>query len=218
MGDSRVAFFENQLQLLNMNEALEALDWLKSEMCAEEGYKRHNGTHYYYHPIDCAQDLMNHGIREEAVIVATLLHDMIEDVPGITYKMVEHKFGLRVATAVALVTKDPNVDYKVPENLAAYLKAILENRDAALVKTADRKHNFSTLIDATIEKQYRQMVETRDYFIPFFKECRKKYGRYSHYFFSAKTTIEPIIAHIQQCHDYIEQLQAQLVLTEGRTV
>lgn len=206
MGDSRVAFFEQTLQHLGYYQALEALDWLKDEMCAEKGYKRHNGAHYYYHPIDCAQDLLNHGIREEAVIITALLHDIVEDVPGITVKMVEHKFGTRVSIAVDLLTKQEGIDYKIPENLREYLAAILKNRDAALVKTADRKHNFSTLIDASFEKQLKQALETRDYFIPFFKDCRKLYGRYSAYFFSAKTSTEPLIWHILKHHQDVAAL------------
>lgn len=214
--DSRVAFFENHLHILGYKQALEALDWLKEEMCAEKGFKRHSGAHYYYHPIDCAQDLLNHGVADETVTIIALLHDMIEDVPGITFKMVEHKFGHRVAVGVDLLTKKPGIDYKIAENMAAYLKEIFENRDAALVKTADRKHNFSTLIDASFEKQLKQAIETRDFFIPFFKDCRKKYGRAAHYFFSAKTATEPLIWHILKHHEDVNALNRSIIEFKAR--
>jgi (p)ppGpp synthase/HD superfamily hydrolase len=209
-GDSRVAHFEHDLHTRGFHKALEALDWLKAEMSAEKGFKRHNGAHYYYHPIDCAQDILNHGIIEEPIITAVLLHDMPEDVPGITIQMVEHGFGERVAATVDLMTKKVGLDYKNPEVLAAYLEGCLSNRDSAVGKTSDRKNNFSTLIDASFEKQWEQAIETRDFYIPFFKACRKKYAAYSHYFFSAKTAVEPILWHILKHQQDVAELRAQI--------
>jgi GTP pyrophosphokinase len=210
-GESRVRFFENSLSLLGFNDALRAMDWLVDEMNASKGFVRHDGSNYYTHPIDAAQDILNYGIRDEAVVVATLLHDMAEDVDGVTIKMIENKFGSRVAVAVDLVTKKKGVDYKVLENLLLYLEAIKSNRDAALVKTADRKHNFSTLRDATIEKQYKQAVETEIFFIPFFKECRNLYPRYASYFFSAKTAIEPHLWMIKKCYDLYKETEGSKI-------
>jgi GTP pyrophosphokinase len=198
MNESRVRYFEQNLSNLGFRDALRAMDWLMSEMNAEKGFARHDGSNYYTHPIDAAQDILNFGIIDEAVVIETLLHDMCEDVDGVTPKMVENMFGTRVATAVDLVTKKKDVDYKDHVNLILYLEKIKANRDAAIVKTADRKHNFSTLRDASVEKKYKQAIETEDFFIPFFKECRNLYPRYSAYFFSAKTAIEPHLWMIKE--------------------
>jgi GTP pyrophosphokinase len=208
--ESRVSYLEDMLAKLGFTDALRAMDWMIEEMCAEKGFVRHNGTHYYYHLIDATQDALNFGIREEPVITGILLHDAPEDIEGVTVKMIESLYGTRVATAVDLVTKRKGVDYKNGENLKQYLNQILQNRDASIIKTADRKHNFSTLRDATPEKKLRQANETETYFIPFFKEARKRYVRYSSYFFSAKTAIEPHLWEIKEHFKEVQQLKEEI--------
>lgn len=47
MGESRVQFLEQSFATLGYQNALRALDWMIAEMCAEKGFARHNGTHYY---------------------------------------------------------------------------------------------------------------------------------------------------------------------------
>lgn len=208
--ESRVRNLEKTLADLGYSDAIRAMDWMMEEMCVEKGFMRHNGTHYYYHLIDAAQDVLNFGIREEAIIVGTLLHDAIEDIPGITARYIENQYGSRVATSVHLVTKQPGIDYKIEEHIKAYLFEILKNRDASVMKTADRKHNFGTLRDATPEKKLRQAIETEKFFIPFFKDCRNKFVRYANYFASAKTTIEPHLWEIKEHAEEVRMLKLQI--------
>lgn len=210
MKESRVRFLEQMLTTLGYLKALEALDWVMEEMCTEKGYKRHNGTHYYYHLVDTTQDLLNHGIRNEYIITACLLHDIVEDVPGVTVKMVEDKFGPSVATMVDLVTKKPGLNYKAFPVTKSYLRGMLENVGSCLIKTADCKHNFSTLLDATPEKKMRKAIEVETLHIPFIKECRNKYPRYAAYFFSAKTAIEPHLWEIKEHYKEVEKLELQI--------
>ena len=210
MNESRVRFLEGSLSTLGYNNALRAMDWMIEEMCSEKGFSRHNGTHYYYHLIDTTQDLFNHGIRNEDILTACLLHDAIEDIEGVTSMMIKDKFGESVAEMVRLVTKRKGINYKNHSNLVPYLDLISKNVGASLIKTADRKHNFGTLRDATPEKKLRQALETEQYFIPFFKECRNKYPRYASYFFSAKTSIEPHLWEIKEHCEEVEQLKKMI--------
>ncbi|WP_442637983.1 HD domain-containing protein [Rossellomorea marisflavi] len=210
MAGSRVLFFEHTLSIKGFDKALEALDWMKEEMCKEKGFSRHDGGDYYDHLVATAQDLLDVGIKDEDIIIACLLHDSVEDVEGITVKMVAGRFGENVAHMVDLVTKKPGVDYKVGDNLKRYLEAISKHPGASLIKTADRIHNFGTLKNATPEKKLRQALETEKYFIPFFKTCRGAHPRYAKYFFRAKTTIEPHLWEIKEHYEEIEQLRDQL--------
>src|SRR5690606_4462438 len=111
------------------------------------------------------------------------------------------------------------VNYKDEDNLKGYLNDILDNPKACLVKTADRKHNFSTLYATSEKHEIRQADETEKFFIPFFKKARKKYPQYSAYFHSAKTTIMPHLKRIQKAHEdqkvfneKIEKLKSRLDL------
>ena len=211
MRASRVRYLEKCLSILGYTDSLKAMDFIIEEMCAEKGFQRHDGSHYYYHLIDATQDLLNHGIREQNIITACLLHDAVEDIEWVSIKTIEEEYGHEVATMVDLVTKKPNLDYKGREQLMyEYLDKISRNVGASLIKTADRKHNFSTLKDATREKKLRQADETERLFMPFFKYCRKLYPRYANYFFSAKTAIEPHLWEIKERYAEVEELERKL--------
>lgn len=216
MASSRVRHLEMTLSILEFKHALRAFDLMKREMCKEKGYVRHNGTHYYYHLVDVAQKLLNFGIRDEVTIVAALLHDYIEDVPGITLQFVEQEFGTEVGYIVDLLTKKPGVDYKNPANLQEYLEAISKDMRASLIKTADRMHNFGSLKDASPEKKLRQAIETENYFIPFFKVCRNLYPRYAAFFFEAKTQIEPHLWEIKAHHEEVNSLLRRIEELENK--
>lgn len=215
MGESRVRFLEQSLQILGYEDSLRALDWMVEEMSSEKGFSRHNGTHYYYHLVDTTQDLLNHGVRNQDIITACILHDAVEDIDGVTVKMIEDKFGHNVAIMVYLVTKKEFLDYKDEKNMELYLSGILVNVGSCLIKTVDRKHNFSTLQDATPEKKLRQALETEKHFIPFFKACRNKFPRYAGFFFSAKTTIEPHLWEIKEHYEQVNKLEQKLATYEN---
>ncbi len=198
---SRVRQFEKDLTRLGHNSALKAFDLMVSEMCSEKGFSRHNGEHYYIHLVDVAQDLLNHGVLYEPCIIAALLHDYMEDVKGVTFKTVEFMFNSEVANIVDLLTKRGHLDYKEEDNMKNYLFDIGNNVWASLIKTSDRKHNFSTLKDATIEKRMKQAVETETHFIPAFREWRERYPRYINFFLSASKSIKPHLDSIKELHD-----------------
>jgi guanosine-3',5'-bis(diphosphate) 3'-pyrophosphohydrolase len=229
LASSRTKHLEATLQKLNYRSSLKAFDLVVDVMNTENGFSRHNGTHYYFHLVDVAQKLINFGIcssekslvpsrvSDEDIITAALLHDIVEDVDGYTISFVEEHFGSNVALMVDLVTKKAHIDYKEVHNLQVYLDVISTHYGASLIKTCDRMHNFGTLKDATTEKKLRYALENRDYFIPFFKVCRKKFPRYQNIFFEAKTQIEPFIyeyihyfQEIQRLNKEIESLKEQV--------
>ncbi|MES9681713.1 HD domain-containing protein [Gottfriedia acidiceleris] len=215
MSESRVRLFEQRLSDMGYTRALEALDWMKEVMCAPN-YARHDGSHYYYHLVDVAQDLFNHGIRDEDILIGALTHDAVEDVPEITLLMIEYKFGKRVAKMVDLVTKEKGVNYKQGDLIKVlYLDQILLNPDACLLKVSDRKHNFSTLKDATAEKKMRQAIETETYFFPFFKEAMERYPRYSAYFLTAKTAIKPHLMEMKERYAEVSELKDEIDSLKG---
>lgn len=211
MSESRTLFLEHTLTQKGMHKAIEALDLMKNEMCAAKGFARHNGDNYYFHLVDVAQDLLNHGVMHEACIIAALLHDYQEDVVGVTKKMIGLMFGEEVAIYVDILSKKNWIDYKIPYNMEMYLDDISCFLWTALIKTADRKHNFSTLKDATFEKRMKQAVETETFFIPFFKEMRNKYPRQASFFYGAKTHIMPTLLFIKEYQVEIDKLKTEIL-------
>lgn len=210
--ESRVIHLQMQLSELGMKNALRALNWMIETMNATNGYKRKDGSNYYYHLVDATQDLLNAGIRDEVTIIACILHDAVEDIPRLSLFDIARDYGFDVADVVAKVTKLDHIDYKdyLGENIRNYLNTILEDVRACLVKTADRKHNFSTLYATSEQHELRQANETEKYFIPFFKQARKKHPEYSAYFHSAKTTIVPHLKKIQKAHENEVKLRVEI--------
>lgn len=200
MLSSRTKFLLQTLRILGFDQAMKALKLIINEMNIENGFARHDGSHYYYHLVDVTQTLLNFGVRDENIITTALLHDYIEDVKGVTAKMIETLFNKEVATMVDLLTKDKTVNYHDnKKEMQNYLDRIFENEGACLVKTADRIHNFSSMREATShEHKMKQLSNTKEFFIPFFKRCRNEYVEYSHFFFHAKTIIEPIMFEIEE--------------------
>ena len=209
-------FLERRLtNIFGINsKAIEALELVCKEMCAEKGFVRDDGQDYYNHCIDVANTLISFDIRDEDAIVAALLHDIIEDVDGYSEKFIAKLFGENVAYLVSLVTKKPGLDYKKEEVIMDYLNAISENPYAAAIKTADRMHNMTTLQEKTFEARYKKAVETEMYYLPFFKFCRNKFPRYENLFYAARTQIYPLIYEIKSFYMEILRLRQELAKHE----
>jgi (p)ppGpp synthase/HD superfamily hydrolase len=223
--EARVVQLQTDLARSGMKNALRALNWMIQVMNANNGYKRKDGSHYYYHLVDATQDLFNAGERDEATLTACILHDSVEDIPEVTLDTIREEYGKDVAYIVALVTKLDGVDYKADNgvHLQSYLYAILMDVRACKVKIADRKHNFSTLDATSPSHELRQAEETERHFIPFAKEARKRYPEHSAYFHSFKTTIKPHMKRIKKAHQdelkykkRIEDLELKLEQAEKR--
>lgn len=212
---SRTKHLKRTLTVLGYHQAYRALDLVIAEMCTEKGFARHNGKHYYYHLVDVALLLLNFGIRDEVTITSALLHDYIEDVEGVTPEGIASDFGNEVAEIVKLVTKEKGLDYKTNDtNMSNYLDAIFTNPKACLVKTADRVNNFQTLRDSSVTHRRKQLENTMDYFIPFFKECRNRYIEHESFYFQAKTTIEPIAFEVGRYLDDLSEYEGLIAKQE----
>ncbi|PGK51239.1 GTP pyrophosphokinase [Priestia megaterium] len=214
MTSSRVQYFENNLLRLKDEQSLRAFQLVKDEMCIEKGFSRQDNTHYYYHCVDVAQILINFGFHQSDLVSAALLHDIVEDVKTYHINDIHHLFNSHVALLVDLVTKKPDINYKDPSYLNAYLAAIEDNPLAALIKCADRMHNFNTLRHCSFEKKIRVAHETKTYFFPFFKQCRQRYPDYAPFFHFAKTFIEPHLWEIEGHYETI--LQYEKLISDSR--
>lgn len=189
------------------SNALKALDLVANVMCIENGFTRDDGSDYYTHCVDVTNTLLSYGIRNEDVICAGLLHDIIEDVKGYNQITLERLFNPNIARIVQLLTKEHGKDYKNDTNLLEYINAIKTDADASAIKAADRMHNMMTLNQKSFESRYRKAMETKTYYLPFFKECRQKFTRYENLFYAAKAQTEPLIFTIEAFYKEICRLE-----------
>jgi GTP pyrophosphokinase len=134
---------------------------------AHTGQLRKSGEDYITHPVAVAAILAEFGLNE-AVIIAALLHDTVEDT---NYSLVQLRkdFGEEIALLVDGVTKLDKLTYGPTAEAETVRKMIVAmSRDirVLLIKLADRLHNARTWKFVSPESAERKARETLDIYAP----------------------------------------------------
>lgn len=206
--DERVKHFIRNLAFINslvpLPKSRKALNLLLEEMSAEKGFVRHDGRDYFVHPIAIAQTaidfgLVNSRINEndhngaDTLITVCLLHDILEDVQWIDREYLVNEFDYETFILI------DNVSKRKDEPIEEYLRRVASKEMSALVKALDRLNNVSTLSESSPEHRAKQLYETRDYYLPFFKNLRKLYIEDRPFYWQARTIITSILNEIERC-------------------
>ncbi|WP_051198035.1 helix-turn-helix domain-containing protein [Butyrivibrio sp. MB2005] len=130
---------------------------------AHEGQKRkRSSTPYIYHPLNLACHALAMDIRDDAVIAACLLHDVVEDCSS---KLDDLPVDDEVKELVKLLTCEKTNDKNREAIIKPYYKAIAGNPKAALIKCMDRCNNLTTMSwGLSRERIYRMIKETEEYY------------------------------------------------------
>lgn len=142
---------------------------------AHNGQVRKSGEPYAVHPILVAT-LVGYLSANEAMVVAALLHDVIEDTPHSEDELRE-MFGSEVTKLVQGLTKITDIREdefsRVSKNLARsalsfrnMLLASIEDASVLVIKLCDRLHNMLTLDALREDKQKRISEETLVVYAP----------------------------------------------------
>lgn len=204
----------NLSQIVDLRLTNKALYLLLNTMNKENGYLRHDGSHYYVHPIAVAQtaldfQLVANRIRQgkskeaDLLLAGCLLHDYLEDVNPDKYDFInrfEEGLGEQLYNIVFKVTKEENVSHE------DYLKKVSSNSLSALIKILDRLNNFSTLSESSTKHRIKQLKETEQYFLPLIEEFRENYWEDSSFYWQAKTIIESIA---RELHRYFRDIEVK---------
>ncbi len=128
---------------------------------------RKSGDPYITHPLAVTTILAELGMTEPT-LVASLLHDTVEDTPY-TLEQVKEEFGEEVARLVDGVTKLDKVRYgetAEAETIRKMIVAMSRDIRVLVIKLADRLHNMRTLRYVKQETQERKARETLDIYAP----------------------------------------------------
>ena len=136
---------------------------------AHFGQMRRSGEPYITHPVAAALYLANMRLDHQT-IMATLLHDVIEDTTVSKNDLLE-KFGEEVTTLVDGVTKLTQIKFETraeaqAENFRKMVLAMVRDIRVIIVKLADRYHNMKTLGAMPNEKRRRIAIETLEIYAP----------------------------------------------------
>ena len=115
---------------------------------AHKGVKRRSGEPYILHPIAVAMIVVNEiGLGVKSV-VASLLHDVVEDT-DYTVEDIEQTFSPKIAAMVDGLTKMAGVFNTEASEQAEYFRKVLltlsDDVRVIIIKLADRLHNMRTL-------------------------------------------------------------------------
>ncbi len=136
---------------------------------AHHGQKRRSGEPYITHPVAAAMILAKMRLDYQT-IMATLLHDVIEDTE-VGKEEIRLKFGSDVAELVDGVSKLTQIKFESraeaqAENFRKMVLAMVRDLRVIIVKLADRLHNMQTLGVMPPEKKHRIAVETLEIYAP----------------------------------------------------
>ncbi|MCR5803268.1 MAG: helix-turn-helix domain-containing protein [Clostridia bacterium] len=145
---------------LKLTNTLKAVDYATE---AHEGQKRKKSdVPYIYHPLNLACHALSMDIKDDDVIAACLLHDVVEDCGKTTDELpVDEDTRKLVVLLTHEKTKPENRDAVMKE----YYFAIASDPKASLIKCMDRCNNITTMAwGLSRERIYRMIKETEKYY------------------------------------------------------
>ena len=127
------------------------------------GKSRHAGGNMFRHQIDTMGILIDYGYLDSVLLKASVIHDVVEDVPGFDVQRILDIGGdaQEVLDLVYEVTRKPEI--KKPD----YLKNIIDNgsEKAKILKCADRISNMISLGFVTDPAFIERYCDETEFFI-----------------------------------------------------
>ena len=135
-----------------------------------DGCFRVDGNPYINHPLEVSKILASLHAGPNT-IAAGLLHDVVEDVEGVTYEVIKNEFGEDVANLVMYVTKvsvNESASYNDSRDktIQKVFQAMCIDVRAIIIKIADRLNNMRTLGVMAEEKRNRISNQTLELYAP----------------------------------------------------
>lgn len=106
-------------------------------------------------------------VRDHIIIIAALLHDIVEDCPSWTIERIRKKYGEEVALLVEWMTKPKGYKSDTERDEVYHRRFGFAPREFFLIKLADRFHNLVTLNYCPLEKRIRKIEETKRYYLQY---------------------------------------------------
>lgn len=187
-------FVKTSAKAAGMTDTLKAVDLAVK---AHEGQTRKKSDMpYIYHPLNMACHALSMGIKEDAVIAAIMLHDVVEDCvkeDGTPYTPADLPVSEEAREIVRLMTHEDTTDENRDEVIDAYYTAIAKNPKAALVKCIDRCNNLTTMSWGLSRKRINHYIVETDRYYPALLKAIKDTPEYNNAAWLLKYQIESML-------------------------
>ena len=172
-------------QMENLGNTLTALGYMR---------EKHSGQ-YINHPLMMACHAHAMGIKDDAVLAAILLHDVVEDTSA---DVGDLPVSDEIKEIVSLLTFRQLPGKTKAESKEIYYSKIIENKKACMVKVIDRCSNVSTMAGCfKREKIVDYINETEKYIIPLLTTLKNRYPEYGDPAFLVKYHIISLLESIK---------------------
>ena len=182
----------------NLTQTYKALHYMREQHMGQfrkQGKLTKELVQYINHPLLMACQAHAFGIRDDALLSAILLHDVVEDT-GVTTENLP--FADEVKELVGLVT------FSIPDGESknavkdAYYTRISKNGKACVIKCIDRCNNVSTMAGCFSKGKLLEYIEeTEKYIIPLTDILKNEYPEYSDIAFLLKYQIISLLETIK---------------------
>lgn len=193
--DKMYSYMKGYCSAMGWQDALSALAFAREKHAPQ---MRKGGQPYIVHPLTMACHAAALDIKDEDVIIACLLHDVVEDcdvaVDELPISSVRAKDAVRWLTHMS---GDP---------LDIYYRNIRNSEVASLVKLLDRCDNVSTMAGVfSPEKTLSYIEETRDFVMPLWRDVKDAYPYWSNQLFCLKYHIVSVIDGLEKCLGEVDE-------------
>ncbi len=161
-------FVKGKAQAYGLKQTLAALPVMRDRH-RQTGKKRWSlyfpDASYEVHPLTLACHALAMGLKDDDVLAACLLHDVVEDTGTTPEELKRLPLGDQVVEAVRLVSKNLYNQEKTDWE-DSYYGSIRENPLACLVKCLDRVNNVAGMADGFDREWMIQYTEKTDRYYP----------------------------------------------------
>lgn len=195
-------FVKSAASTFHMENTLKALPLMK-EMHAGKFRKntRVGGEQipYIYHPLMIACHALAMGLKDDTLIAAILLHDVVEDSPVTADDLKARGFSEAVVSTVDAVTKKGAAKAHDSKALAAYYAEIAQHPYACMVKVLDRCNNLSCMALGFDEQHMVDyIVEAETYILPLLDKIKDEVPEYHDAAFLIKYQMRSVMETVKR--------------------
>jgi GTP diphosphokinase / guanosine-3',5'-bis(diphosphate) 3'-diphosphatase len=193
-----------------MYKVADAMDLMKG---LHKGSFRADGRDYSTHPKKVCQILLYFGVLQVVLLVASLFHDVPEELGEKFLASIKTWFGSDVVRIVDLLTQGKNMTF------VKYCSRIATDPRAILIKLADRLHNLRNIIKRigsskffSMERLKEQYIETVEYIVPLAQILIRSDSEYK---YTAQSMLDELTVALEEARHIlsgVEPIQPRLFL------